>query len=119
MWDVVYEFESAASVGCIQWAPWEYGLVLLAGSADGKIQYIQRKGDDTWSQVSFPGHDGGVNAISWGPPTEPSMLSHEHVSAQVSDGSQKGGAFTLPPKRFVSGGIDGKIKFWYFIDNKF
>jgi len=47
------------------------------------------------------------------------MLSHEHVSAQVSDGSQKGGAFTLPPKRFVSGGIDGKIKFWYFIDNKF
>ena len=37
-WDVVYEFEAAASVGCVAWAPWEYGLVLIAGSADGTIQ---------------------------------------------------------------------------------
>lgn len=48
-WDVVYEFEAAASVGSITWSPWEYGLILLAGSADGTIHYIQRKGDDTWS----------------------------------------------------------------------
>lgn len=116
-WDVVYEFEAAASVGSISWAPWEYGLVLLAGSADGTIHYIQRKGDDTWSQATYPAHDGGVNAVSWGPPTEPSMLSHEHFSSQLQD--QKGGVFSLPPKRFVSGGIDGKIKFWHFVENKF
>ena len=48
-WDVVYEFEAGASVGCVAWAPWEYGLVLVAGAADGTIHFIQRKGDDTWS----------------------------------------------------------------------
>jgi protein transport protein SEC13 len=36
------------------------------------------------------------------------MLSHEHVSAAI-DGS----SFSLPPRRFVSAGCDGKIKFWY------
>lgn len=47
-WDVVYDFEAGASVNSISWAPWEYGLILAAGSADGKILIIQRKGDDTW-----------------------------------------------------------------------
>ena len=65
----------------ISWAPWEYGLVLAAGSADGKIHIIQRKGDDNWSVVSLDAHDGGVNAISWGPSTDPSMLSLQHSSA--------------------------------------
>lgn len=80
-WDVVFEIEAAASVNSISWAPWEYGLILAAGSADGKIHILQRKGDDTWSSIEFAAHDGGVNAISWGPATEPSMLSQEHVSA--------------------------------------
>jgi protein transport protein SEC13 len=74
-WDLVYQFEAAASVNAITWAPWEYGLILAAGSADGKVHIISRKGDDTWIQGSFEGHDGGVNSISWGPSTEPSMLS--------------------------------------------
>ena len=39
-WDVVYEFEAAASVGTIAWAPWEYGLVLAAGAADGTVHII-------------------------------------------------------------------------------
>ena len=65
----------------IAWAPWEYGLILAAGSADGKVHIIQRKPDDSWTMMSFDAHDGGVNAVSWGPPTEPSMLSQEHVSA--------------------------------------
>ena len=90
---------------------------MAAGSADGKIHIIQRKGDDTWTKQVEIAHDGGVNAISWGPPTEPSMLSLEHSSSQLD--SSKQGGFTLPPKRFVSGGIDGKIKFWYFKENKF
>jgi len=48
-WDVVYEFKACASVGAIAWAPWEYGLILAAGAADGIIHIIQRKGDDSWS----------------------------------------------------------------------
>jgi protein transport protein SEC13 len=75
VWDRVYQFEAAASVNCIAWAPWEYGLFLAAGSADGKIHIISRKPDDTWSMFSFDAHAGGVNAVSWGPSTEPSMLS--------------------------------------------
>jgi protein transport protein SEC13 len=81
VWDRVYQFEAGASVNSIAWAPWEYGLILAAGSADGKIHIIQRKQDDTWTIMSFEAHDGGVNAVSWGPPTDPSMLSQEHVSA--------------------------------------
>lgn len=44
------------------------------------------------------------------------MLSHEHLSSQI-DPSQN--QFVLPPKRFVSAGCDGKVKFWYFKDNRF
>jgi protein transport protein SEC13 len=40
VWDKVYSFEAGASVNCICWAPWEYGLILAAGSADGKIHLI-------------------------------------------------------------------------------
>ena len=74
----MYEFEAQASVGAITWSPWEYGLNLGAGAADGTIHIIQRKSDDTWTQTTYPGHDGGVNGISWGPPTDPSMLSQDH-----------------------------------------
>jgi protein transport protein SEC13 len=72
--------EANASVNCISWAPWEYGLILAAGSADGKIHILQRKPDDTWFSFSFEAHDGGVNSVSWGPSTEPAMLSSEHMS---------------------------------------
>ena len=98
----------------ITWAPWEYGLILAAGSADGKITIISIKGDDSWSHTEQFTHDGAVNSISWGPSTEPSMLSQEHATSQI-DQQQ----FTLPPKRFVSGGCDGYVKFWAFKDNRF
>jgi protein transport protein SEC13 len=39
-WDRVYSIEANASVNSIAWAPWEYGLILAAGSADGKIHII-------------------------------------------------------------------------------
>lgn len=75
VWDLVYQFEAGASVNSIAWAPWEYGLILAAGSADGLIHIVTRKQDDTWYIESQKAHDGGVNAVNWGPPTEPSMLS--------------------------------------------
>jgi len=80
-WDLVYQIEALASVNAISWAPWEYGLILAAGSADGRIHIVSRKGDDTWSSISFEAHNGGVNAVSWGPSTDPSMLSQQHPSA--------------------------------------
>lgn len=46
----MYEFSAAASVGSVTFAPWEYGLVLAAGSADGSIHIVARKGDDSWTQ---------------------------------------------------------------------
>ncbi len=112
-WDVVYEIEAAASVNCISWAPWEYGLILAAGSADGKIHILQRKGDDTWNHTHVDAHGSGINALSWGPPTEPSMLSQEHITAQISDQQH----FALPPKRLVSVGNDQDINFWMFKDS--
>lgn len=39
-WDRVFSFEANASVNCVSWAPWEYGLILAAGSADGKIHIL-------------------------------------------------------------------------------
>lgn len=44
------------------------------------------------------------------------MLSQEHSSSQIDQQQQQ---FALPPKRFVSGGIDGRVKFWVFKENKF
>ena len=81
VWDTVYEFEAEAAVNCICWAPWEYGLILAAGSADGKVHIVTRKNDDTWSEQVHKGHNGSVDAVSWGPATEPSLLSQEHISA--------------------------------------
>ena len=33
----VFEEDLKSSVNCIAWAPWEYGLILAAGTAEGKI----------------------------------------------------------------------------------
>lgn len=79
-WDVAFKVDAKASVGSICWAPWEYGLILGAGAADGKIWIISRKPDDSWDKMQIES-GSGVNSISWGPSTDPSMLSQEHSSA--------------------------------------
>mmetsp|Transcript_42557 Transcript_42557/g.31159 ORF Transcript_42557/g.31159 Transcript_42557/m.31159 type:complete len:214 (+) Transcript_42557:324-965(+) len=95
-------------MNCLEWAPWEYGLILAAGSADGKIYIFNRMADDSWTHNSVQAHNGGINALSWGPSTEPSILSQEHQSAHI-DNQQ----FALPPKRLVSAGNDCKIIVWH------
>ena len=62
----------------IQWAPWEYGLALAAGSADGMIHYISRSENDEWHRTLFAGHDGSISGLSWGPATEPCLLLSEN-----------------------------------------
>jgi protein transport protein SEC13 len=61
-------------VNSISWAPWEYGPILAAGSADGNIHILSKKGDQ-WEHKKILAHEGGVNSVSWGPSTEPSLLS--------------------------------------------
>ena len=57
-----------------------------------------------------------MNSLSWGPSTDPQMISSEHHSAHIqTDQSQ----FVLPPKRIVTGGSDNKVKLWIFKDNNF
>lgn len=39
-WKCVYRYEAQASINSIQFASWEYGLVLAAGVADGNVLII-------------------------------------------------------------------------------
>lgn len=94
----------------MQWASWEYGLWLAAGCADGKVHVVSRNQQDAWAVKSFEAHDGGINGVSWGPPTEPCLLMAENndvMNPQVNNQ-----ALALVSKRFVSGGMDGKVKIW-------
>lgn len=54
----------------------------------------------------FAGHKEGVNGLSWGPSTEPALLT------------KKEGKFTLPPKRLVSGGNDLAVRLWELNDGE-
>lgn len=101
----VFQHELGESVNCIQWAPWEYGLILAAGTAEGRIHIFTKAAKEgEWANFGFPAHGDGVNGLCWGPSTEPSMLS------QTSDNKK----YALPPKRLLSGGNDNKVKIWEF-----
>ena len=42
-WDnYVFEQNLGSSVNCISWAPWEYGLILAAGTAEGRCVIFVR-----------------------------------------------------------------------------
>ena len=109
-WQIAFEVEAGASVNSVQWASWEYGLVLAAGSSDGKVHVLTRSDQDQWSQSSFVAHNSGVNGLSWGPATEPCLLMAENIDAQNPQMNNQ--ALNLVPKRFVTGGMDGKVKIW-------
>jgi hypothetical protein len=54
-------------------------LILAAGTAEGRIHIFTKKSgskkDDPWENYSFVAHTDGVNGLSWGPSTDPAMLS--------------------------------------------
>jgi len=61
-------------VNCLAWAPWEYGLVLAVGLAEGTIVVLRNEGG-VWNEISnFMAHAEGVNGLAWGPATEPALL---------------------------------------------
>jgi len=75
-----FQVDLGSSVNCISWAPWEYGLILAAGTAEGKIVTFtpsqQKDGTAGWEKIhEFVAHVEGVNGMSWGPATEPAILS--------------------------------------------
>jgi|TARA_B110001450_G_scaffold237747_1_gene244255 protein transport protein SEC13 len=39
-WKLVYKYETQASVNTIEFCPWEYGLFLAAGVADGSVHIV-------------------------------------------------------------------------------
>jgi protein transport protein SEC13 len=88
-WDLAYQVEAAASVNSVQWASWEYGLVLAAGCADGKVHILSRDDYDNWTHRTFAAHDGGINGLSWGPATQPTMLLAEKNDIMNPDVNEK------------------------------
>jgi len=57
----------------------------------------------------FVAHKEGVNGLSWGPPTEPALLSSSSDDLLSQKAS---GKFQPPVKRLVSGGNDMKVQLW-------
>lgn len=97
-----------SSVNCLAWAPWEYGLILAVATADGRLCVYQRQKDAQWTVLkNLVAHQEGVNGISWGPATEPAILSQSESGG--ASGSTK---FQPPAKRLVTGGNDGKVRMW-------
>ena len=85
------------SANCIAWAPYEYGLVLAAGTAEGKIHIVTKiKDGATWDNQEFQAHQEAVNGLSWAPFQEQKDMK------------------TMLPKRLVSGGSDNYVKVWEF-----
>jgi len=82
-------------------------LILAAGTADGQIYIFSRNPKDgQWQHQNFVAHKEGVNGISWGPSTEPAMLTKTNQSEDRK--------FSLPSKRLASGGNDKLVKIWEF-----
>lgn len=95
-WAVVYEFKGHhASVNTVQFAPYQHGLMLAAGSSDGCISILTKdhtKERSDWQSKMLTGaHEMGVNSISWGNPSR---------------------------VQFVSGGSDGLVKIWQRDDSE-
>jgi protein transport protein SEC13 len=70
--NLIFQEELGSSVNCISWAPFEYGLILAAGTIDGRIYTITyNKKDGQWTTTSFVGHAEGVNGVCWAPSALP------------------------------------------------
>ena len=51
-WEKIYEYsEHKNSVNCLLFAPQEYGLILLCGSADGYISLHEYKSKNTLNKM--------------------------------------------------------------------
>jgi protein transport protein SEC13 len=98
-----------SSVNAVQFAPHEYGLMLLCCSSDGKISVLSMGGmfldlqdSGDWDSNVFAGHNIGANSVSWFPFSASLSLLSSTAQPNV--------------KKFVSGGCDNLVKiFKYYI----
>eukprot|EP00397_Hematodinium_sp_SG-2012_P045239 GEMP01050740.1.p1 GENE.GEMP01050740.1~~GEMP01050740.1.p1 ORF type:complete len:312 (+),score=52.65 GEMP01050740.1:144-1079(+) len=99
-WVVAYKDDNhRASVNSIQWAPFEYGLILAAASSDGSISMLSFRQPDHWTRTSFHAHGNGAQAVSWA-----SAAATENVNARLP----------LDGARIVTGGADNAVRVWRF-----
>lgn len=109
--NLIFQETLSSSVNCIAWAPFEYGLILAAGTADGKIYiFSNSKKEGQWTVSSFVGHTEGVNGVCWSPSTMP--------TSQLKASLNENKLSSLPPKRLVSGGSDKLVKVWEFNESE-
>merc|ERR1712216_1012507 len=64
-----------ASVNCIQFCPWEFGLMLACASSNGFVSMLSYGADHQWQRSSFAAHPSGVRSVSWAPGGEPRLAS--------------------------------------------
>lgn len=109
MWRCIYKFQADASANSIQFAPHEYGLVLAAGSADGKVIILEYQSQlGSWAEPSkLSAHNSGITSLHWGPPQEPCLLMAEQVDNQKNESK-----LNLRAKRFVTSAMDRCVKIW-------
>lgn len=104
-WVTVHEcIGHEASVNTVDWAPWEHGLLLAAGSSDGCVTVITRVSEDRWESQKFLAHESGVTSLSWASVGPSSALTD--VQRPVL-------------KQFLTGGGDQWVKMWTYADGSY
>ena len=102
-WQRIYDFDQhSASVNLIAWSPAETGCHLAAASSDQNVSVLTFE-NNTFSNIMFPAHGLGANAVSWAPATLPGQLT-----------SAQSGTAPGPVRRFVTGGSDNLVKLWQY-----
>lgn len=103
-WRKYYEYANHdSSVNSVQFAPFEYGLMLACGSSDGTISILTYQSEtNTWDAKKIQNaHAIGCNAVSWCPANTPEPA----FGGVAVEGN-------APVKRLVSGGCDNLVKIW-------
>lgn len=122
-WELEFFDEAESPVNCIAWAPWEYGTILAAGTADGKIYSYERltNGEGhSWKKRVEQAHPKpdkpilgrGVKSLVWGPSgVFQSPQDNLMLDKVVQD---------LLPLRFVTLSQDDQtFKYWEFSDGDY
>lgn len=98
-----------AAATSISFAPYQCGLTFAVGRSDGTVTVYSRRDDNTFDDITFMAHLGGVNAVSY--------ASHPYTSAagqQPPAQPQQQQQLSRYDARFVTGGCDNKIRVWRY-----
>ena len=96
----------------IEFAPYEYGLILLCSSYDGLISiYMYKKEESNWIDYSFNTDYNKVNFISWGPSNLPNSFDDDDSEEEDNLNNE-----ILSPMKFTSCG-DDMVHLWISNNN--